>query len=506
MSGAHAVFRFDASPRMGAGHAYRCRTLAGALSRLGWTCRGFAGPETLATMPELRDDPSLPTTAAGDLCDEAADWLIVDHYGLGADWERRHRGKVNSILVIDDLADRPHDCDLLLDQTFGRAGDDYAGLVPVSCRVLAGSDFALLRPAFARARASSLARRKAVQRVQRILVSLGATDPDNHTAEVLRGIADSGCDAAVDVVLGAAAPHLEAVRRLVTEMPQQAKLHVNVADMTALLSAADIAIGAAGTSTWERCCLGLPSFIVVIAANQQKIAAAIADAGAGIVVSGPRNALAGQIASELACLAEDAAGLRSMSDSAAQICDGRGCDRLGLALTQPVLAKDGRRLSLRLAAAADESILLEWQSHPTTRRFARNSAVPSPSEHHDWFTARRADPDCLLTLITLDDAPAGMLRLDPVAKAASAAAPAYEISILVAPDERGNGAALEALRFLRRWQGKALLIATVLPGNDASAALFEAAGYRPGADGLLYNPPPAAGTRTPALCVDAQRL
>jgi RimJ/RimL family protein N-acetyltransferase len=195
-----------------------------------------------------------------------------------------------------------------------------------------------------------------------------------------------------------------------------------------------------------------------------------------------------------------------MSDSAAQICDGRGCDRLGLALTQPVLAKDGRRLSLRLAAAADESILLEWQSHPTTRRFARNSAVPSPSEHHDWFTARRADPDCLLTLITLDDAPAGMLRLDPVAKAASAAAPAYEISILVAPDERGNGAALEALRFLRRWQGKALLIATVLPGNDASAALFEAAGYRPGADGLLYNPPPAAGTRTPALCVDAQRL
>jgi len=200
------------------------------------------------------------------------------------------------------------------------------------------------------------------------------------------------------------------------------------------------------------------------------------------------------------------AGINRLSDSAAQICDGRGCDRVGLAMTASGLAKDGRRLSLRLAAPADEDLILAWQSHPTTRRFARNPAIPTAGEHHHWFTARLADPDCLLTLITLDGAPAGMLRLDPVAKAASAAAPAYEISILVAPDERGNGAALETLHFLRRWQGKALLIATVLPGNDASAALFEAAGYRPGTDGLLYNPPPAAGTKTPALCVDAQRL
>jgi UDP-2,4-diacetamido-2,4,6-trideoxy-beta-L-altropyranose hydrolase len=484
----HAIFRFDASPAMGAGHAYRCLTLAEALSRLGWRCHGIVNREAVATVPALRHSAAM--TLGNEDSVGAADWLVVDHYGLDASWETPRRSWAKSILVLDDLADRRHDCDLLLDQTFGRAGADYDGLVPAACRRLTGSDYALLRPEFSRARPASLARRTAEEGLRRILVSLGATDPENHTAEVLRGIEESGLPVAVDVVLGSGARHLAAVRTACAALPLDVRLHVDTEEMPRLMAAADLAIGAAGTSTWERCCLGLPSLMVVIAGNQRRIATAVSGAGAARLLAGPRPALAAQVTGALQELAADAAALQSMTLRAAAICDGRGCDRLGLALVPPGRAKDGRPVALRLAGPADEGIILAWQSHPTTRRFSRNPAVPTPQEHCRWFGARLADPDCLLTMITLDDAPAGVLRLDPVAAADErAAAAVYEVSILVDPDVRGLGVALQALHFLRRWQAAADIAATVLPGNDASMALFRSAGYAPGVDGRLYSRP-----------------
>jgi UDP-2,4-diacetamido-2,4,6-trideoxy-beta-L-altropyranose hydrolase len=481
----HAVFRFDASPAMGAGHAYRCLTLAEALSRLGWRCHGIVNREAVATVPALQHNPAM--ALSGEDSVGAADWLIVDHYGLDASWETPQRRWAKSILVLDDLADRRHDCDILLDQTFGRAGADYDGLVPAACRRLTGSDYALLRPEFSRARPASLARRTAEGGLRRILVSLGATDPENHTVEVVRGIAASGLAVAVDVVLGGAARHLEAVRAACAALPLEARLHVDTAEMPRLMAAADLAIGAAGTSTWERCCLGLPSLLVVIAENQRAVATAVGGAGAARLLAGPRPALAAQVAGALQELAADATALQALAVRAAAICDGRGCDRLGLALVPPGHARDGRAVGLRLAGPADEDVILAWQRHPTTRRFSRNPAVPTAEEHRRWFGARLADPDCLLTMITLDGAPAGVLRLDPLAAADErAAAPVYEVSILVDPGLRGLGVALQALRFLGRWQAAAVIAATVLPGNDASVALFRSAGYAPGADGLLY--------------------
>jgi UDP-2,4-diacetamido-2,4,6-trideoxy-beta-L-altropyranose hydrolase len=485
-----AVFRFDAAPWIGAGHAYRCLTLAQSLTRLGWACEGIANREAADTVPALHDHPALKLRIDGNVAAQQADLLVVDHYGLDAGWEAGCRDWAKSILVIDDLADRRHDCDLLLDQTFGREASDYAGLVPDHCRVLAGSSYALLRPGFARSRAVSLARRGTTPGLQRILVSLGATDPDNHSLATLQGISESGLPVAVDVVLGSAAPHLAAVRRQIAGMSQTVRLHQNVGNMEALMSAADLAIGAAGTSTWERCCLGLPSLLMVIADNQRRIAGAVSAAGAARLLAGPRDVLAGQVAEALRELDGDPAALRGLSARATEICDGRGSDRIGLALQAPGRARDGRPVSLRLAAPADEARILEWQRHPTTRRYARNPAVPSAEEHRRWFAARLADADCLLTIITLDGAPAGVLRLDPLAGAGKAErAPAYEVSILVDPDQRGLGIALEALRFLRRWQAAAVIAATILPGNEASAALFRSAGYDPGNDGLFYSRP-----------------
>lgn len=488
-----AVFRADASATVGGGHVMRCLSLAQSLQALGWRC-GFAVNATAGeTVPALRAEALQVVADAATpqpLWPAGADWLIVDHYGLGAAWEAEQRGWAKRILAIDDIADRRHDCDILLDQTFGREAEDYDSLVPDRCRVLAGSDYALLRPTFARARAGSLARRAAAGALRRILVSLGATDPDNHTAAVLEGIAESGLALAVDVVLGSGAPHLEAVRRACAELPLQASLHVDTEDMPRLMTAADLAVGAAGTSTWERCCLGLPALLVVIAENQRRVAQAVSAAGAAQLLSGPRSALAGQVAAALRDLAADPAALQALGRRAAAICDGRGADRVGLALVAPGRAKDGRPVALRLAGPADEDVLLDWQRDPTTRRFARNPAAPTAQEHGRWFAARLADPGCLLTIITIDGAPAGMLRLDPAAPVAAAPqAPAFEVSILIAPSHRSLGIAQEALRFLRRWQASVVIAATVLPGNDASAALFRSAGYTAGADGLLYSHP-----------------
>lgn len=498
----HAVFRVDGSAALGGGHVMRCLTLARALTAQGWHCAFASTPASAQAVPGLAEaDLRLLEDAAEEepealrrLWPAGTDWLVVDHYRRDKAFEARCRGWARRILVIDDLADRAHDCDILVDQTLGRRADDYASLVPEDCRVLTGADYALLRPAFARRREASLARRHSKGGVARILVNLGAADAGNHSLDALRGIQDSGLPVSVDLVLGAAAPHIEKLREAIAEMPQEVTLHIDVADMAGLMAEADLAIGAAGTATWERCSLGLPSLLLVIAENQRLVAEAVTAAGAARLLAGSREHLVEQIVRELRDLAADPAALQALSAKAAAVCDGRGCERLGLALVPPGSAKDGRTVALRLATAVDEAIMLDWQSHPTTRRFARNPAVPSAEEHHRWLSARLADPDCLLSIVTLDGAPAGVLRLDRSEELAAAPdAPAFEISILISPAHRGLGLALEALRFARRWQQSAAIIAEVLPGNDASAALFEAAGYERGDATQFYSFPWQAG-------------
>ncbi len=496
-----AVFRADASPALGGGHVVRCLTLARALERLGWQCAFAVNSEAADTVAALAgSDVTVVTgTAAGQAAGlrkhwpQGVDWLIVDHYGLDADFEEACRPWAQRLLVIDDLADRPHHCDLLLDHTHGREAVDYDGRRPPGTRLLLGSDYALLRRDFARARQGSLARRTGTGAPQRVLVNLGATDPQNHCLVALRAIIESGLDLAVDVVFGAGAPHREALRKAVAGMAMPVRLHVETDQMPALMAEADLAIGAAGTAAWERCCLGLPTLMIVVADNQRQVAASLSAAGAAEVVSGEGDTLVARLAAALRRLADDRAALAAMSERAAALCDGRGCDRATLALVAPGQASNGRAVTLRLAGPADEKQILSWQQHPTTRRFARQPAPPGAAEHHAWFQARLADPDCLLTVIMHGSEPAGVLRLDPaLSSAGTAGEPAYEISILTAPEHRGLGLAGEALALARRWQGRAAIVAEVLPGNDASAALFRKAGYTPGPGGLLYSRPDRA--------------
>ena len=296
-----AVFRCDASASIGGGHLRRCLTLAGALTAKGWQVAFAVGGETLSAtpteLPDLlgwivlngsgRDEPGQIAEALGR---QDVDLLVVDHYGLDQVFERSCRGFARRIAVIDDLADRSHDADLLLDQTFGRGERDYLGLVPEGCAVLCGSRYALLRPAFAGIRESAVARRRAGGPVRRVLIAMGAADAADLSSAAIsargRGFRSGSAGLlALDVVLGRGAPHLDAVRRRLSQLPAWS-IHVDASasSMARLMASADLAIGAAGTSSWERCCLGLPSVVVVAADNQAKIAAELAAAGACEVV------------------------------------------------------------------------------------------------------------------------------------------------------------------------------------------------------------------------------
>jgi UDP-2,4-diacetamido-2,4,6-trideoxy-beta-L-altropyranose hydrolase len=352
------AFRADASLRLGAGHVMRCLTLADRLAARGHACRFLTReqPGHMAGAIRARGHAVdlLPGDAArrepaaagapphagwhGAWADDARachrllqpdppDWLVVDHYGLDTRWDDALAGARDRLLAIDDLADRPHACDLLLDQNLGRRAADYDGLVPVGCRRLIGPHHALLRPQFAARRAESLQRR-AEARLERILVSMGGVDADDATGAVLAAIeaADLAPAVALTVVMGPQAPWLDAVRARATSMRHPAEVLVDVPDMAAQMARADLAIGAAGGTAWERCCLGLPALIVVLADNQRPGARALVAAGAARVIEGPAEL--GQALPQHLAAWSDPRALAEASRRAAAITDGLGADRV----------------------------------------------------------------------------------------------------------------------------------------------------------------------------------
>ncbi len=281
---------------------------------------------------DLRHAPWLGSTQVEDaqactpiLAGQHPDWLVVDHYALDVTWERALSSHYRRLLVIDDLADRQHVCDLLLDQTFGRDPSDYGSLVPTDCRLLCGSPFALLRPEFAALRPYSLQRRsKPVLR--ELLISLGGVDKDNATGQILEALRTCSLPDAcrITVVMGSTAPRLDAVRKqAMEEMPWPTRVLVGVSNMAQLMADSDLGIGAAGATSWERCCLGVPAIMLVLADNQRKVAQGLMHAGAALLLTqGPEAAA--QLAAWFESWCRDPAQLCRMSESAAGIVDGLG--------------------------------------------------------------------------------------------------------------------------------------------------------------------------------------
>ncbi|ORU93568.1 MAG: hypothetical protein A6F70_06030 [Cycloclasticus sp. symbiont of Bathymodiolus heckerae] len=211
------------------------------------------------------------------------DWLIVDHYSLDQTWQSVLAECFSKLMVIDDLANRKHQCDVLLDQTYGRKDSDYAGLVPKCSQLLLGSEYALLRPEFAEWREFSLQRRIKPS-FKKLLITMGGVDADNVTGELLDALKACSLpkELEINIVMGATAPHLKNVQQQAKLLPYKTNVLVDVSNMAEIMANADLAIGAAGATTWERCCLGLPTIQIVIAINQRLIAELIDNVGAAL--------------------------------------------------------------------------------------------------------------------------------------------------------------------------------------------------------------------------------
>lgn len=338
------VFRADATKSVGAGHVARCAALASSLQDLGHatflatrvdgdtTCSvGFPGH----VLPIATDTGPIDETADARLTLRAlasvggeADAFVVDHYGLGSGWETTVRPSCRAILAIDDLANRTHDCDILLDQNYyGSPESRYEGLT--SAVTLLGPKYALLRGEFREARLRQAPRSASVSRV---LVSFGGSDPANMSSLVAEALVSSPRELGIDVVVGCLGSPDERLVRLADH--PRVGVHVDTDRMAWLMSRADLFVGAAGGTTWERCCLGLPSLVIAVADNQVEPSRALQELGAIRYLGRPASLGAAEVSEAVEDVADDVAALGKMSAEGMALVDGLGSQRVAELLAE----------------------------------------------------------------------------------------------------------------------------------------------------------------------------
>lgn len=487
------AIRTDASIQIGTGHFMRCLTLANGLKKRGAKIRFVSrhlpehqrgllvesGHEFVlldnapSGMPldELAHAHWLGVSQEQDaedsiraLSDGTWNWLVVDHYALDVRWESMLRQSSKKILVIDDIADRQHDCDILLDQNFYSDMEArYIAKVPVQCQLLLGPRYALLRDEFRQLHKQIEPRSGPVKR---ILVFFGGVDADNFTGRAIEALSENDMSGLhVDVVIGSQHPYREQIK--ITCAQYGFICHVQTDKMAELMAMADLAVGAGGAATWERCCLGLPSLSICIADNQQK---QIADAAQEGFLYSPiiKFDLAVAIKNHTIALIENDHLRRFISIKAMRAVDGRGVLRV-----TSHLGCSG--IEMREVNAGDSDKLFEWRNHPSIRSVSRNTEIITWEDHQKWFASIMDSRDRVLLIGQDRESQIGVVRFDKCEDFA-------EISIYLIPDAnlsgRGRNLLFSAEHWIRENRTDIKYVrASVRGSNIQSQRLFLGADY-----------------------------
>lgn len=337
------LVRADAGPRIGSGHVSRTAALAAELTARRWQVRYVMAQGVEAATPFLADKgidvislappEALSASALKATLSGGVDLMVLDHYGLDIEFERALGSWARRIAALDDVArSRRHDVDLLIDFTPSVRTDDWRNHVPMRTDVLAGVDYALIRPEIVAQRDSSLAARQKTRPVQSIAISFGASDSPNATELALHATRQALPAATIDVLISKTNVHAARVAEAAKAL--DARLHVDDPNYPAILSETDIAIGGGGVSALERACLGLPSIVVALAPNQMPIATSLARAGCAQFL-GPIDAVTSETLTEAVnALANEANTRARMSARGAELVDGKGCVRVADAVEQ----------------------------------------------------------------------------------------------------------------------------------------------------------------------------
>ncbi|MDK9723668.1 MAG: UDP-2,4-diacetamido-2,4,6-trideoxy-beta-L-altropyranose hydrolase [Sterolibacteriaceae bacterium MAG5] len=500
------AIRADASTWIGSGHVVRCTTLARELLRLGaevvFICREMPGDRcdwlakqgfsVLRLSPvtkclevasgrgyegwlglSIGEDAS-EVVAALATYGSQFDWLVVDHYALDMAWEKILRPSCRSILAIDDLADRQHECDLLLDQNLvGDGNDRYLGKVPPVCKQMLGPRFALLQPDYVHWRKEIKPR---TGPVRQLFVYFGDADLANLTLQALKALETiNSADLSVDVAIGLSNPHREELTEYAAKS-SNVVLHIGLRSLAPLMAKADLALGAAGTAVWERCCLGLPSLVVTVADNQipiarelhrRRLARWLGNAD-DVDVMAIARALSGALNGEMA----------GVSSRCMELVDGWGAQRV----SEIIFAAQTLPWQLCKAGFVDEDLLLRWANDLDVRR---NSFCPDPIDHaahHAWLAARleKGSNTRIYIAKSACDTPIGQVRFERKDGL-------WVISFSIDALFRGAGLAprllSDAMRELMEEMGPVEFVGRVKTANPKSINVFERLGFMAHIDG-----------------------
>jgi len=494
----NVVFRVDASVRIGTGHLFRCMTLAESLRERGAQIRFISREHTgnlisllhqrdlqVITLPgQAINDPAmleaysswLGATQSEDaeqtikaLNDFKPDWLVVDHYGIDAEWEQEIRPHVGRLMVIDDLFNRRHDCDVLLNQNYYPDGKRrYSGLVREdTCRLLVGQRYALLRPEYASFRKNLRIRDG---KVKRVLVFFGGTDPQNMTGMALDALSLDGLKhLEVDVVIGSNNPNRNLIERQVANR-DRTTLYEPRPNLADLMAWADLAIGAGGTTTWERMCLGLPAVIVTIAENQRPFAEALSEKKLAFYAGHSSEVSTENLFKFVLGLISDSSLLAEVSAQNNVMVDGLGAERVREAMLPTT---DISQIQLRTARQDDVYIYFNWANDPEVRKSSFKTDPISWSTHKEWFAQKLSDPKSHLFVLEANGLAVGQIRFDSDGNDAR-----IDFSLDPLVRGRGWGARLVLLGTgLMRKIGLYRYVAEVKPSNDASREVFLRLGF-----------------------------
>lgn len=497
----HIAFRVDSSTIIGHGHVMRCLTLAHALVRVQKDARiSFISKANQGNINHLICNAGfqLVLIATGEHVIDQSDcgtWLgcssqqdanqtidavkmlpainllIADHYAIDSKWHQKLAAYCQALMVIDDLANRPLKCDILLDQTLNRQAQQYHSLLPEHCQMLLGQDYMLLRDEFAQWRSQAKAQRQQKNldlTKANIFISMGGGDPDNLSERALlaiKNLHNEYPDITATIVLSSQAKHLASIQAIQQNLPW-CQLITDSNNMSELMVNATIAIGASGSTAWERCCLGLPSLISINAENQQLIAKNLTLANACINLGWFEYIDTKVITTQLKTLIQTPEKYITMVDNCFKVCDGLGADLIVKQIIQ--------RLSvtkLKIATPKDKAIVFTWQSDKNIRKYFKHPATPTWDEHCAWFDSNLSDTKSTLYLIYHDGTAVGTLRLDEKNP------DEYEVSILLTENAQGKGIGSMALNEIHNIKKHGLFFADIHSDNINSQKLFKKAGF-----------------------------
>jgi UDP-2,4-diacetamido-2,4,6-trideoxy-beta-L-altropyranose hydrolase len=480
----NVLIRADSSSQMGLGHLMRCRSLARELLRNGhevtFVCRELPGHQTgiitaegFATevIPWEGRDPAPEAMDFSDTVDAIDggyfDCVVVDHYSLGRSWEAQMQAHCDRLVVIDDLANRSHSCDFLLDQNVQIAGryDSYA---PNAIKLL-GPRYALLDRSF-------LHQRSRVRTgIDRILIFFGGGDTFDLTSQTIESLsAWEFANLNLDVVVGPSHPRLKSIESLISSRGN-ASLYPLQPSLAGLMNDADLSIGAGGSTNWERLYSGLPTIVVSVADNQIGPSEALAQAGLiSYIGSHERISDIARVVREFLLTPQN---LAAMSEAGPLCVDGYGALRAA-----EVIAPTGNdSVSLRPARLSDAVVYFAWANETEARQNSLSVAAINWNDHEAWFRNRISSRDSrLFVLETSAGLPIGQIRFDRLDNEN------YRLSYALDPLVRGRGLAKIIIARgmqLMALSGASKLVAEVKAFNTRSVRVFEGMGFRSEQDG-----------------------